>query len=370
MKEILSRCDKVMLISTAVLMLFGMVMIYSASTYYAANKFGDEFFFLKRHAVYMVAAVCLGALFMRMNPYKLKGLAVPLFAFCVVVLLLVPFIGTTISGARRWITVGGFTFQPSELAKLALVLVLARTAAGGRDMSSFKRGFLPFILIAAALVIPLMLQPDFGTAVFSMALALVILFVSGARLVHIAGLLAAAVPMAALMVKIAPYRTRRILAFLDPWADPRDAGFQIIQSFLAFARGGLAGVGLGDSAQKMAFLPEAHTDFIFSVIGEEIGFWGVALVIGLFCVLLVRGVRTALRQSDPFLSFTAFGLTTALCLQALVNMGVATGALPTKGLTLPFLSYGGTSLVVTVVMSAVLIRLSAQPRMPVRRGFR
>jgi cell division protein FtsW len=242
---------------------------------------------------------------------------------------------------------------------LALVLYLADVLARRQArIGSFWRGVLPPLLVTGAAAVLVIAQPDLGSSVALAAVALCLLFLAGARPLHMGLVAVAALPLFVVLVTTASYRLRRILAFLDPWADPRGAGFQIIQSYLALGGGGLTGRGLGGSKQKLFYLPEAHTDFIFAIVGEELGFVGAAAAVGLFGVVLWRGMRIAMRLADPFAALLAFGLTLLVSTQALVNLGVVVGLLPTKGLPLPFVSFGGSSLLVSMAAVGLLLNLS------------
>jgi cell division protein FtsW len=269
-------------------------------------------------------------------------------------------VGTVAGGARRWIRVAGFSFQPGELAKVAMVLYLARSLARKKEkVRSFTIGFLPHTIVAGALVLLVLLQPDFGTAVTIALLLFTLLFAAGARISWLVGSLIVAAPVAVHLVASSPYRMKRILAFLDPWAHRQDIGYQVTESLMSVGSGGLFGLGLGAGKQKLFYLPEAHTDFIVAVIGEELGLMGIGLVLVLFALLVWRGVRAAFNAPDPFGAYLALGITSQVGLQAIVNMAVAFGLLPTKGLTLPFISYGGTSLVLTLAAAGVLLAISS-----------
>ncbi|HKB26891.1 MAG TPA: putative lipid II flippase FtsW, partial [Methylomirabilota bacterium] len=275
------------------------------------------------------------------------------------VLVLVPPIGQAINGTRRWIRLGPVSFQPAELAKLALVVYLAAFLAKKREgLRDFRQGLLPPLAVAGALAALVLAQPDLGNCLTLLALTFGLLYLAGVRPVHLGLVLAPAVPLLALAIWVAPYRLRRITAFVDPWADPRGSGFQIIQSWLAFGNGGILGEGIGGSKQKLFYLPESHTDFIFAIIGEELGFVGAAAIVGLFVVLVWRGLRIGLRAPDPFGAYLALGITVLIATQTLVNLGVVTGLLPTKGLPLPFISFGGSALLVTMLSTGVLLNIS------------
>jgi len=339
----------------------GIVMVYSASAILAADRFGDPHFFLRKQFVW--ALLGLGGLWAALSLDYRYGdrAAVPLLAVSVglLVLVLIPSFGQAINGTRRWLRVGGVSFQPVELAKLAFVIYLARfLARAGEEMRDFWRGPARPAAIAGLLAALVLRQPDLGNSLTLVALAFALLFLAGARLRHLALLAAPALPLLAVAVYAAPYRWRRILAFVNPEADPLGSGFQIIQSHLAIGSGGLFGRGLGGSRQKLFYLPEPHTDFVFAVIGEELGLVGGVAVVVLFAILIWRGLRVGLRAPDLFGAYLALGLTTVVATQAIVNLGVVTGSLPTKGLPLPFISFGGSALFMTMLSTGILLNIS------------
>jgi cell division protein FtsW len=350
------------LLAAAVLLLsIGVVMVYSASAIVAADRFRDPYFFLKKQLFWAAigGAALWGAL--RVDYRRLERWVFPLLAVAgvLLVLVLIPPLGQAINGTRRWLRFGPVSFQPAELAKLALVVFLAAFMARRREeIGDLWRGFLPPLVIAGAFAMLVVAQPDLGNAVTLLALTFALLFLAGSRTSHLSLVFAAAIPLVAIAVMLAPYRLRRIMAFVDPWQDPRGSGFQIIQSWLALGAGGVFGRGIGDSRQKLFYLPEAHTDFIFAIIGEEVGFVGALLVLSLFVVLVWRGLRIGLRAPDPFGAYLALGITVLLATQTLVNLGVVTGLLPTKGLPLPFISFGGSALVVTMLSTGILLNIS------------
>jgi cell division protein FtsW len=265
-----------------------------------------------------------------------------------------------VGGARRWLRAPGISLQPAEVAKVAWVVYLAYSLAKKQEkVKTFSVGFLPHLGIAGLLVLLCMLEPDFGSAVTLLFLLFAMLFAAGAKLSYLVGSVLLAIPFAYTAIATSPYRMRRITAFLDPWANRQGSGYQVAESLMSIGSGGLTGLGLGDGRQKLFFLPEAHTDFIFAIIGEELGLLGVAAVILLYGLILWRGVRAALRASEPFGTYLGLGLTSLIAFQAVVNMSVAMGMLPTKGLTLPFISYGGSSLVVLMGAAGVLLSISA-----------
>ncbi len=353
--------DYVLFLLVVVLLSVGVVMVYSASAILATERFRDPYFFLKKQCFWAVLG--LGVLWgvMSVDYRRWRRFVLPLLALALalLVLVLVPPFGQEINGTRRWLRWGPVSFQPTELAKLALVLYLADFLARRQvQIGSFWRGFLPPLLVTGAMAALILRQPDLGSSVALVAVVLCMLFVAGARLSHMALVGGAAVPVIVLAVTGASYRLRRVFAFLDPWADPRGAGFQIIQSYLALGGGGLTGRGLGESKQKLFYLPEPHTDFVFAILGEELGFVGAVVVVALFGLLLWRGVRIGLRAADPFGALAALGITAMLATQALVNLGVVVGLLPTKGLPLPFVSFGGSSLLVAMAGVGLLLNIS------------
>ncbi|HEV8473861.1 MAG TPA: putative lipid II flippase FtsW [Methylomirabilota bacterium] len=344
-----------------VLLSAGVVMVYSASTIVAADRFHDPYFFLKKQLFW--ALIGAGAMWvaLRVDYRWLERAVVPalIVAGVLLVLVLVPPIGQAINGTRRWIRLGPVSFQPAELAKLALVVYLAAFLARKRgDMDRFRTGTLPPLLVAGAMAALVLVQPDLGNCLTLIALTFGLLYLAGSPIKHLAWVAAPAVPLIALAVWMAPYRMRRITAFIDPWADPRGSGFQIIQSWLALGNGGLLGQGIGGSRQKLFYLPESHTDFIFAILGEELGFVGGLAIVALFAVLIWRGLRVGLRAPDAFGAYLALGITVLLATQTLVNLGVVTGLLPTKGLPLPFISFGGSALLMTMLATGVLLNIS------------
>jgi len=363
--DFIRRMDPILFFCTLGLTGIGIVMVYSASFPVGAERMGDPFHFLKKQAIAGALGIGLLLLAARMNYRYWQALAIPLLLGSIVCLglVFVPGVRQQIGGAFRWLKVGPFSFQPAELAKLALVIYLARwlTRKEGR-MESFTAGFLPPVIVAGILFLLVFKQPDFGTGVLFAAVVFLMLFAGGTRLRLLGGAFLAAVPVLAYLAFRADYRIGRLLAFWDPWKDPGGTGFQIIQSFLAFGAGRISGVGLGEGKQKLFYLPEIHTDFILSVIGEELGLIGVTLIIFLFLALIIRGFQSCLRAPDLFGTYLALGITTLVSIQTLLNMGVVTGLLPTKGSTLPFISYGGTSLMINLMAVGILLNVHSQGR--------
>ncbi len=357
--------DPWLLLAALALAGVGLVMVYSAGSALAAKRYLDEAYFFKSQLVHVAAGAAAMGVLALIDYRRLHRLAYPLLlgTLAMLILVLIPGVGHEAGGAVRWLRVGGLSLQPAELAKLALVVYLAYSLARHHDqVKSLSHGLLPHLGVTALLIIPVLLEPDLGMSVILFTLACLMLFVAGARLTYLLGLLALAAPLAWVMVVQYPWRFKRILAFLNPWSDAGGAGFQIIHSFYALGSGGLWGAGLGASKQKLFYLPEPHTDFIFSVLGEELGLWGVLLVLGLFLLLIVRGVKIALEARELFGTYLAVGATLIIGLQAFINAGVVMGLLPTKGLTMPFISYGGSSLLVNFSCVGLLLSVAAGSR--------
>jgi cell division protein FtsW len=365
------RYDPVLLSAVLLLLTFGVVMVYSASAVYAGARLGDGLWFFKRQA--LGAGLGLAALLaaMKIGYRRFEALAVPLLAVSLLLLVLVrvPGLGHAAGGAQRWMKLGPITFQPSEIAKLSLVLWLARSLSKKQErIRIFSIGFLPHLIMLGLFAVPLLLEPDFGTAIVLSVLTFALLFVAGARATWLFGVVGALAPIAAILIWRSPYRLQRVLTFLDPWKDPRGHGYQTIESLLGFGAGGSLGVGLGESHQKLFFLPAAHTDFILSIVGEELGFAGVAAVLVLFAIIVWRGLKAAHAASDAFGCYLALGLTLLLSLEAIVNAGMALAILPTKGMALPFISYGMSSVICSCLAAGILLSISGGPGGFLQRG--
>lgn len=343
------------------LSLAGALMIYSTSSVYALEKHGDSWRYFNLQMAYMAVGFVLMCAVMLTDYRRLKRLAAPAYFAGALLLVAVLFegVGKEVFGARRWISVGGFTFQPSEFAKFIFFLYMAESLSRkSGEMGSFSRGVAPYLIAVGVYAGLILVEPDFGAAFIIIAVAGMMLFTGGAKLFHLSALAGAGVLFTVLAVALEPYRRTRLLTFLDPWANDIGSGYQAVQSMVAFSLGGLFGQGLGESNQKLFFLPQAHTDFILSIIGEELGFAGVAMVVAVFAVILLRGVRIAATAPDSFGFHLAMSYTLLIVFQAILNMAVALSLLPTKGLTLPFLSYGGTSLVVCLGAMGVILSVS------------
>ncbi|MDH5195166.1 MAG: putative lipid II flippase FtsW [Nitrospira sp.] len=353
--------DQVLLCVTVMLTLVGLVMVFSASAVLAGNRYHDSWYYLKRQCVWLVVGLSLLHVLSRMDYIWWKRLSLPLLGTMatLLVMALIPSVGTEANGARRWLGVGPVSIQPAEMLKLGVVIYLAAylTKKEGR-IQEFQSGLLPALLVVGVLSGLVLMEPDLGTVVVLGLVTGGLLFVGGARLAHLSTLVICAVPIGLALILSTDYRRRRLMAFLEPWSDASDTGFQITQSFLAFGSGGLFGVGLGEGKQKLFFLPEAHTDFVLALIGEELGFVGTGVIILLFVLFMVRGFQIATRARVPFGRYLGIGITTLIGVQALVNACVVTGLVPTKGLTLPFVSYGGSSLVVSLAGVGMLLSIS------------
>jgi cell division protein FtsW len=358
------RPDPWLCLPAAALVALGALMVLNTTYFLGQEKTGDPFHFFKLQLLHIVAGLVVLIALSQFSLAGLRRLVMPLMIVAVTLLILVwiPGLGVVRGGARRWVRLGPVLAEPSELVKFAVVFFLADFLAKRQElMSSFKRGPLPVFFIVGPIALIVLKQPDFGTTVMLVLVLFALLFAAGARAKHLgaAGGLALAVLVIQAVAK--PYRVRRLTTFMDPWGAARGAGFQLTQSFIALGEGGGWGMGLGAGRQKMFYLPQAHTDFVFAVVVEEFGMIGALLVFALFCAILFRGMRIAHEEPDPFASLLAVGLTALLSLQALINMAVVIGLVPTKGLPLPFLSYGGTSMVMAMAALGALLALSRRP---------
>ncbi|MBX3236480.1 MAG: putative lipid II flippase FtsW [Nitrospiraceae bacterium] len=353
--------DPVILAVTLILAMVGLVMVFSASAVVAGNRFHDPWYFLKRQLAWLAVGLVLMHVASKIDYAIWKKAAIPLLFVTTVmlVLVLVPSLGSAAKGARRWLRLGPVNLQPAEMVKLVAVIYIASFLTNkGDKLTLFARGLLPPLMVLAMLSGLVLLEPDLGTVVVMGLVVVTLLFLGGARVKHLALLALIALPAVAILILGSPYRRQRMLTFLSPWKDASDAGFQITQSFLAFGSGGLFGVGLGEGKQKLFFLPEAHTDFVLALVGEELGLMGSATIILLFGLFVVKGFQIARRARHPFGRHLATGITLLIGMQALVNAAVVTGLLPTKGLTLPFVSYGGSSLVASLFGVGILLNIS------------
>lgn len=362
-KKAAGSYDFFILIPTVILLGVGLVAVYSSSTLLAADKFQDSYYFLKRQMIFALAGILL--LFLAKNiPVELyRKLAYPILvlSFIMLALLYIPGVGKTVNGATRWLRIGGFGLQPSEVVKLSLAVYMAYSMSKkGNNMSSLSKGLLPHLLIVGIFMVMILGQPDLGNTVIIGCWLMILLFVAGLNLFHILAMAIISCPVIYWLVTHAEYRLNRLLAFLNPWEHSQTLAYQLIHSYLAFGSGGIFGVGLGNSKQKLHYLPEPHTDCVLSILAEELGLIGVLAIVILFTVLIIRGIKISLDASDLYSSYLALGITTLLGMQVIINMGVVMGLLPTKGLALPLLSYGGSSLMVNLIGIGILMNISAR----------
>ncbi len=357
----MTKSGYLLFIVTFILVGFGLVAIYSTSAIFAQQRFGDSLFFLKRQLLWVSLGLVAMLVAWGVKYELIKALSKPLLFLTIALLVLVlfPHFGREAGGARRWLRIGAVGFQPSELGKLALILYLADYLSRKQNkIKSFSRGFFPPLLVLGGMTGLILIQPDLGTVVLLGMVALILLFVAGIRIIYLGGLVLSSLPALYFLVAGVGYRQRRILAFLHPWQHASGAGYQIIQSFLALGSGGIRGVGLGESRQKLFYLPASYTDFIFSIVGEELGFIGTVSLVALFLVFLWTGIRVAYQSPDLFGYLLGIGITVAISLQAIINIGVATGSLPTKGISLPFISFGGSSLLFNMMGVGLLLNIA------------
>ncbi len=353
-----------LLVLIVVLNLIGLLMVLSASSVAALHETGSSWYYVSRQATWVVIGLLAMVVALRVDLRRLPRLA-PVLLWVALILLglvLVPGIGVEVNGATRWLGAGPFQFQPSELAKLAVIIWVAALLTRRADHVGDNRAALRPVLVVLGVVAALLLaEPNLGTTIITAAIVFALLFVAGVRLLPLAGWVVAGTAGAVVLALAAPYRRARVLASLDPWADPGNSGYQVIQSMVGLADGGLGGTGLGASRAKWGFLPFAHTDFIFAIIGEELGLIGTTIVVVAFCALAVLGVRTALHAEHRFGTLVATGVTTWFLVQAFVNIGAVIGLLPITGVPLPFISFGGSSLLFSMVGAGLLLNVARRP---------
>ena len=356
-----NKIDLVLFISAIILILFGLLMIYSASSIWANYKFNDSFKYVKQQGLFIFIGIILMFLISKLDyKYYLKYTNIILFSCLVLlILVLIPGIGSIRNGSRSWFGIGSFGIQPSEFAKLGLIIFTAKYLSNNeKDLRSIIKGVFPIILILFLIFGLIMLQPDFGTGMIIVVSILAMMFVAGVGIKFFLGLGFLGIFGIIGLIIIAPYRMDRITSFMDPWKDPLGTGFQIIQSLYAIGPGGVLGQGFLNSRQKQFYLPEPQTDFIFSIISEEFGFLGVLIVSILFIIILYRGISIALNSKDKFSKYLAFGMVFQILIQAVMNLMVVIGLIPVTGVTLPFLSYGGSSLLISMISIGILLNIS------------
>lgn len=355
----MKKIDKILLISVIILSLFGLLMIYSSSSIWATYKYNDPYKYLKSQAIFLILGYFIIFITSKVDYhlYKKYSNHILIISIILLILVLIPGIGTIRNGSRSWFGIGSFGIQPSEFAKLGLIIFTSKYLTRNK-IKDIKSSVIPILLIVLLIFGFIMLQPDFGTGVIIVITIVALLFVSGVNMsffikIGLLGLIGVVI-----LVIIAPYRLERITSFLNPWEDPLGSGFQIIQSMYAIGPGGLLGMGLGNSIQKHFYLPEPQTDFIFSIISEELGFAGILIVTTLFITIIYRSITISIKQEDNFAKYLSFGITFSLAFQTLLNLMVVVGLIPVTGVTLPFLSYGGSSLLISLLSIGIVLNIS------------
>jgi cell division protein FtsW len=352
--------DPWLLGSVSFLVVLGLAMVFSSSSAIAASYHHDTAYFFKRQLAYLVVGLVFAYAAYRVDYRKLRGLApgLVIVTFVLLVATLIPHVGSATGGARRWLGFSVLSFQPSELGKLALVLFLAaKLSQLGEGIRSLSKGVAPALIVTVLLAAPVFAEPDMGTASLYVFVAVAVLFTAGARIEHLVMCALVMLPAAAILISSSAYKRARIFAFLNPWKDPQNTGYHTVQSLLALGSGGIIGVGLGASRQKYFYLPEAYTDYIFAVLGEELGLLGCIAVIALFVIFAVRATTLAIKAPDRFGMLLAMGCTFMIVIQAFVNIGVVTSSWPVTGVPLPFISFGGTSLIVSLIAVALIANI-------------
>ena len=351
--------ERIILITMAILVVIGIIMVYSSSSAFAGEKFKNPYLFLIKHLIWLTIGAIAFRITYKIDYNKWRKVSKPfLFLSLFLIFLTLTPIGYKVGGARRWIRISGFTFQPSEIVKFTLIIWLADLLERRKkEVANFFEGLTPPLIVIGGFLFLLLLQPDFGTGLLLLGVSFSLFFVGGASLKHLFGLFLLSLPTFYALVFKTGYRKRRILAFLNPWANAKSSGYQLVQSLIGIGSGGIFGKGLGEGRQKLFYLPSAYNDFIFSVIGEELGFIGASIVILLFFVLLITGLWIARKAPTPYASYLALGITLLITGQAFINIGVSIGLLPTKGIPLPFISAGGSSLIVTFSLIGLLAQI-------------
>ena len=355
--------DYLLFISVIIISIFGIIMIYSASSIWAEFKYQDAFKYVKQQGLFFLVGIFVMMFASRINLQFLKKKANLILGVCflLLVLVLIPGIGTIRNGSRSWFGIGGFGIQPSEFAKLGLIIFVSKyLARNQKNMTDVKKGALPIFLVIRIFFLLIMLEPDFGTAMVMALTLIALIFISGLKISFFVKLGVLGLAGIACLIIAAPYRMARIVSFLNPWSDPLGSGYQIIQSLYAIGPGGLLGQGFLNSRQKHFYLPEPQTDFIFSIISEEFGFLGVLIVCGFFLFVFFCFFRIALRSNDLFCKYLAFGLAFGILIQASLNLAVVVGLIPVTGVTLPFFSYGGSSLLISMISVGLVLNVSRE----------
>ena len=344
-----------------ILLSIGVIMVYSASSFYAMFHNNDSMYFFKRQLIWAIIGIISMSIMMSIDYHKLKKIT-PQLLICTIPLLIAVFFFPAINGAKRWISLGPLSFQPSELTKYAVVMFLAFSIdLKGDEIKDFWHGLVPYLGLSGFFAALILAEHNMSIATIIMIVTFIMLFVAGGRIKHLFGIILPSLfTLAIFFIFSSDYRRERMLNFIDPWKDAADAGYQLIQSFLALGSGGLTGLGLGQSRQKTLYMPEPHNDFIFSIIGEEVGLIGCLFIIALFLIFIWRGVRVAMNAKDTYGKLLAMGITSIIAVQAIINIAVVTGSMPVTGVPMPFISYGGTSLVINLTAMGILLNISGQ----------
>lgn len=356
----MGQVDYILFYAIFFLLAIGVVMVYSASSFYAMYNFNDSMYFLKKQGFSAVVGIGTLGFMICFDYHRLKKLTMPL-VIVTIPLLYIVFLFEGTNGAQRWIPLPGFSLQPSEIAKYAVVIFLALSIdKKGEGIKSLRKGVLPYIVFSGFFAGSILLEKNLSIASVIMIVTIIMLFVGGARIRDLGVIIPLLIASGVFFIFSEEYRKARLLNFLNPWLDPAGNGYQLIQSFLALGAGGITGLGLGQSRQKTLYMPEPHNDFIFAIIGEELGLIGCMFIILLFVILVWRGVTVALRSKDTYGTLLATGITGVLAVQALINIAVVTGSMPVTGVPLPFVSYGGSSLIINMTAAGILLNISRQ----------
>lgn len=357
------QCRISIFVITITLIAVGLVMVYNSTAIKADEYYGSHSYFFKRHALSIFIGLILSLFVMSLEAETLRKYSRPiiLFGILLLIMVLVPSLGKKVSGARRWFSSGPLNFQPAEFVKVAIILYLADfLSRKSFEIKNFTRSFLPAIIVIFICVGLILIQPDLGTAILIFTIAVIMLFIAGAKIKHLLSLGILALPAVFYLILLKPYRLRRVTAFLDPWQHSSDSGYQLIQSLIALGSGRFFGVGLGRGEQKLYFLPAAHTDFIFSIIGEELGFIGASAIILIFILFIFFAAIIVIKSDKLYSKLLISGVVSLISLQAIIHIGTSTGSIPTKGLPLPLISYGGSSLVFNMIAIALLLNVSRE----------
>ena len=360
-KKMLEEVDYGIFYSLFLLLAIGIVMIYSASSFYAMFKYKNSMYYLIRQGAFAVIGIIALVMMMKFDYHKLKKIT-PYLLICTIPLLIAVFFFPEVNGARRWIKLGILSFQPSELTKYVVVMFLAMSIdLKGDRIKRFWDGLVPYLAVAGFFAAMILAEKNMSIATIIMIVTFIMLFVAGGQIKHLFGIIFPAMfSLAIFFIFSSDYRRARMLNFIDPWKDAAGDGYQLIQSFYALGAGGITGLGLGESRQKILYMPEPHNDFIFSIVGEELGLVGCLFIIGLFLFLIWRGIRVAMKAKDTYGKLLAVGITSIIAVQAIINIAVVTGSMPVTGVPMPFISYGGTSLVINLMAMGILLNISSQ----------